>query len=156
MYSFPQRHLNYSQFQYLIDGSVLLKSVDLLVLGLCGAFPLDRRDRAQSNKVVVLRDDDRRAVSTDYDGHFYKELICLATQPGQYVLFQHTCSGKDRIVKLKSTSPILSTTYIFHFLSIRASSFHCILLFQTPQDKLKSPDLEGWSHYPARTCAKWG
>ena len=89
-----------------IDGSVLLKSVDLLVLGLCGAFPLDRRENLfQSNKVVVLLDDDRRAVSTDYDGHFYKELICWATQPGQYVLFQHTCPGKDRIDKLINFPP---------------------------------------------------
>jgi len=64
--------------------------VDLLVVGLSGVFTLVRRE-----KMVVLLDDDRRVVSTDYDCQFYKELICWATQPGQYVLFQHTCSGKD-------------------------------------------------------------
>ena len=72
--------------------------MDLLVIGLSGVLPLDRRDNLfNSNKAVVLLDDDRRVVSTDYDGHFYKELICWATQPGQYVIFQHTLSGKLRI-----------------------------------------------------------
>jgi len=75
--------------------------VDLLVVGLSGVFTLVRRENLfESKKMVVLLDDDRRVVSTDYDCQFYKELLCWATQPGQYVLLQPALSGKLRIGQL--------------------------------------------------------
>ena len=73
-----------------------MKSVDVVVLGFCGTLSLERRTNLfTSKKEVLLNDDDGKTVSSDYDEHFYSELINWATQPGQYILLQHTCTGKN-------------------------------------------------------------
>ena len=78
-----------------VDESVLIKSVNVVVLGLCGALLLEKRPNLfKSRREVSLNDDDGKILSCDYDGTFYAEIINWATKPGQYVLFQHACSGR--------------------------------------------------------------
>lgn len=79
-----------------IGGPILTKCIDIVVLGFCGELRLERRKNLFTSKEEVpLLDDTGKTISRDYNRHFYSDIINWGTQPGQYVLFQHACSGKN-------------------------------------------------------------